>query len=60
MVTMSLGATGSTSGGPGHSEYDMGNDGIPIAGRTVINTFYTQRDGKTNPDVFIGNVGYYK
>ena len=45
----------------GMTEYTMPNgNGIPIAGRTVINTFYTNRDAKTNPDVFIGNVGFLK
>lgn len=54
-------ATAMSGNKDGCSVYDMppGN-GIPIAGRTVINTFYTNRDAKTNPDVFIGNVGYVK
>ena len=35
-------------------------NGIPMSGRTVISTFYTNTDAKTNPDVFIGNVGFLK
>ena len=60
-VLVGLGTPCIADVGAGIAEYDMppGN-GIPIAGRTVINTFFTNRDATTNVMNFICNVGYLK
>ena len=61
IMLTAIGTATSTAGGDGYTEYNMPSpNGIPISGRTVINTFFTQQDAKTNPDTFIGNVGYLK
>ena len=47
--------------GKGQNIYNMPlGDGIPIAGRTVINNFFTQRDALTVDGNFIVGVGYVK
>ena len=47
--------------GDGIAEYDMPSpNGIPVSGRTVINTFFTNRDATTNVMNFIVNIGYLK
>ena len=44
-IVQSVGASGTTDGGAGIKIFKMPiGQGIPIAGRTVINTFFTQRD----------------
>ncbi len=47
--------------GKGQNVYNMPlGDGIPIAGRTVINNFFTQRDALAVDGNFIVGVGYVK
>ena len=56
-----LGATSDANGGAGIIRYNMPvGSGIPIAGRTVINTFFTQRDALGTACTFIGGIGYTK
>ena len=60
-VLVGLGTATSANVQNGMTVYNMpDNNGIPMSGRTVISTFYTNTDAKTNPDVFIGNVGFLK
>jgi len=56
-----LGATASSMSGPGIVDYKLpiGHE-IPIQGRTVIDTFYTNRDTKAVADVFICGIGFLK
>ena len=57
----SLGATGSMDGGAGIKRFNMPiGKGIPIAGRTVVNTFFTQRDALAVGGIFVGGLGYIK
>ncbi len=64
-IPVGIGATGDLAlayeSGAGQNVYNMpiGN-GIPIAGRTVINNFFTQRDALTEQGFFIVGVGYVK
>ena len=60
-VLVGLGTPAIADVGPGIVEYDMPSpNGIPVSGRTVINTFFTNRDATTNVMNFITNVGYLK
>jgi len=56
-----LGATASSLSGPGIADYKLppGHE-IPIEGRVVVDTFYTNRDTKAVADVFICGVGFLK
>ena len=60
-VVESVSASGSTDGGAGIKIWKMPiGQGIPIAGRTVINTFITQRDAVGTGFLFNHCVGYIK
>ena len=55
-----LGANASVSG-QNLTTWSLAGNGIPIAGRTVINTFFTQNDASGSADDdFILSVGYIK
>ena len=55
-----LGANASVSGSA-LTTWSLAGNGIPIAGRTVINTFFTQNDASgSGDDDFILGVGYIK
>ncbi len=64
-VNFGIGETGNLpdgNAGAGIKRYNMPiGQGIPIAGRTVINNFFTQRDAlATNAGFFVNAVGYIK
>jgi len=57
-----LGANaGANTGGAGIMEYSMpAGQGIPLNDNVTINTFYTNRDGRTGASNFIGCVRYQR
>ena len=59
-----IGETGNLSdgnAGAGIKRYNMPiGQGIPIAGRTVINNFFTQRDALGTAGYFLNSLGYIK
>ena len=60
-IVASVGASGTCDGGQGIKIFKMPiGQGIPIAGRTVINTFMTQRDAVGTGFLFNHCVGYIK
>ena len=60
-MVSSLGATNSSDGGAGIKIFKMPiGQGIPIAGRTVIQSFFTQMDALTVAPFFNSCVGYIK
>ncbi len=60
-IVESVSASGSTDGGAGIKIFKMPiGQGIPIAGRTVINTFMTQRDAVGTGFLFNHCVAYIK
>ena len=60
-MVASLGATGSADGGAGIKIFKMPvGQGIPIAGRTVIQSFFTQMDAMAVAPFFNSCVGYIK
>ena len=63
-VNFGIGETGNLpdgNAGAGIIRYNMPiGQGIPIAGRTVINTFFTNRDGLNAAGFFLNSVGYLK
>lgn len=55
------GALSNANAGAGIIRYNMPiGSGIPIAGRTVINNFFTQRDALGTAGYFLNSVGYIK
>ena len=63
-VNTGIGETGNLpdmNAGAGIKRHNMPiGQGIPIAGRTVINNFFTQRDGLGAAGFFLNSVGYIK
>jgi hypothetical protein len=55
------GAAAANTGGAGIMEYGMpGGQGIPLNDNVTVNTFYTNRDGRTGASNFCGCVRYQR